>query len=284
MRERNDMFCVIQEIETKKPNKHGYPRELHSQFMKCTIRGQDVSYYYHFFSDERFARPIKKAYRISIHVSYRENGNVRKKQYPICTAGYYDLADDRFSLYDYGDSKIRMAADDLGVGVDTVYDVIDVKLMPLRERIWGEFRRTEEYLTHEEHERITTIYAAKKEAFNGKYESSGGDYDRCYDVFGKLQNKEALEKIEADYKASKEYEHQSQKNSRGYYENFYSNYGNGGYGSTTQDTGLHDTGDKAMLKKFYRTLSKAYHPDSNPGVNTSEEMKLLNQLKGNWGV
>ena len=39
-----------------------------------------------------------------------------------------------------------------------------------------------------------------------------------------------------------------------------------------------------MLKKFYRTLSKAYHPDRNPGKDTSEEMKLLNQLKNEWGV
>ena len=42
--------------------------------------------------------------------------------------------------------------------------------------------------------------------------------------------------------------------------------------------------NKAMLKKFYRTLSKAYHPDSNPDKDTSEEMKLLNQLKSDWGV
>ena len=42
--------------------------------------------------------------------------------------------------------------------------------------------------------------------------------------------------------------------------------------------------DKAMLKKFYRTLSKAFHPDSNPDKDTSEEMKMLNRLKSDWGV
>ena len=42
--------------------------------------------------------------------------------------------------------------------------------------------------------------------------------------------------------------------------------------------------DKAMLKKFYRTLLKAFHPDSNPDKDTSEEMKMLNRLKSDWGV
>ena len=72
------MFCVIQEIETKKPNKNGYPKELISEFMQCTIMGEDCSHYYHHYGYERFERPIKKAYRISIHESYRENGKVRK--------------------------------------------------------------------------------------------------------------------------------------------------------------------------------------------------------------
>lgn len=38
------------------------------------------------------------------------------------------------------------------------------------------------------------------------------------------------------------------------------------------------------LKKFYRTLSKAFHPDSNQGVDATEEMKMLNRLKSDWGV
>ena len=39
-----------------------------------------------------------------------------------------------------------------------------------------------------------------------------------------------------------------------------------------------------MLKNFYRMLSKAYHPDSNPDKDTSEEMKMLNSLKDEWGI
>lgn len=71
----------------------------------------------------------------------------------------------------------------------------------------------------------------------------------------------------------------------GYYENFRSNYGgynSGSYCGTAASN--YNEADKAMLKKFYRTLSKAFHPDSNPDKDTSEEMKMLNRLKSDWGM
>ena len=37
--------------------------------------------------------------------------------------------------------------------------------------------------------------------------------------------------------------------------------------------------DKAILRKFYRTLSNVFPPDSNPDRDTSEDMKMLNRLK-----
>lgn len=71
------------------------------------------------------------------------------------------------------------------------------------------------------------------------------EYDRCYDVFGKLRNPEYLDKIKREYKQRKEYE---------------------------------------TLKQFYRTLSKKFHPDANPDTDTSKQMQLLNKLKGKWGL
>ena len=59
-------------------------------------------------------------------------------------------------------------------------------------------------------------------------------------------------------------------------------YGGGSYCGTAASN--YNEADKAMLKKFYRTLSKAFHPDSNPDKDTSEEMKMLNQLKSEWGL
>ena len=40
----------------------------------------------------------------------------------------------------------------------------------------------------------------------------------------------------------------------------------------------------AILKRFYRSLSKTYHPDLNPGKDTTAAMQLLNRLKETWGV
>lgn len=283
------MFCVIQEVQTKKPDKHGYPKELLSEFMNMSINGLDCGHYYYTYSSERFERQLKPSYRISIHSSYRKNGKPQKRQYVICTVKYYDLATDYFSLYDWGDSRIQAAADELQVPADNIYELIEEKLEPLKTRIISEFHQTEEYKTHEEHEKITTIYAAKKVQFADKYGVDGSEYDKIYDVFGTLRNAEYLKKIKADYKARKEYERQTRKERRSYYENFhgnYSNYSSGGGGSS-YGISFHDNytnEEQALLKQFYRELSKKFHPDSNPDRDTSEHMKLLNRLKGEWGL
>ena len=199
------MYCVIQEIELKKVPA-GESKEIEVYETTWTINGEHGSTWGWRYSDEHFGRPVRIAYRISIHESYREAGRVKKKQTVICTIGYYSIVD------------------------------------------WGGWI---------------------------------GDY-----IKGGLKRKaDALKKVKADYKAKRDYERRSQKESRNYYERFFNNYGgNSGssYGGNISNNYNED--NKAMLKKFYRTLSKAYHPDSNPGVDTSEEMKLLNQLKGDWGV
>ena len=269
------MFCVIQEVQTKKENKNGYYKELRVKYMEMSVCGKDESHYYYEYGGGRFERTVKKAYRISVHQSYRKNGKVRKKQFAICTVGYYDIADGWFSLYDWGYSKVQHAAKELDCPEDTLYDLINAKLEPLVEAIQEEFYQTEEYRVHEEHERITTLYAANKAIFNEKY---GDEYDKIYDVFGTLRNPERLEQVKTEYKFRKEYEQKS----RGYQEDFWSNYTSGGYGLFGHST-YNDT-EKDMLKKFYRTLSKKYHPDSNLGTDTSGEMQLLNKLKNEWGL
>lgn len=275
------MYCVIQEVERKRKNQNGYPKELKSEYMRMSIQGQDESHYWHTYSSERFERDIKKAYRITIHESYRENGKVKKRQIGICTVDYYDLATDEFCLYDWGGSKIEAATKALNCSEEEIYILIEKKLEPIQERIIEEFRKTEEYKTHEEHERITTLYAANKAQFNAKYNVSGDEYDKCYDVFGVLQKPEYLKKIEADYEARQRYE----KESRRYYEEYYNNYYQGSsssYGGSISNTYKEE--DKAVLKQFYRELSKKFHPDANPDRDTSQQMQLLNQLKSEWGL
>ena len=140
---------------------------------------------------------------------------------------------------------------------------------------------TEEYKTHEEHEKITTLYAARKVEFNAKYNLSGNEYDKCYDVFGVLQKPEYLKKIEAEHEARQRYEQESRR----YYEEYYNNYNqdsSSSYGGSISNTYKEE--DKAVLKQFYRELSKKFHPDANPDTDTSQQMQLLNQLKQEWGL
>lgn len=275
------MYCVIQEVERKRKNQNGYPKELKSEYMQMSIQGQDESHYWHHYSEECFERDIKKAYRITIHESYRENGKVKKKQFGICTVDYYDLATDEFCLYDWGNSKIETAAKELNCSEEELYSLIEKKLEPIQEQIIEEFQQTEEYKTHEEHERITTLHAARKVEFNAKYNLSGNEYDKCYDVFGVLQKPEYLKKIEADYEARQRYE----KESRRYYEEYYNNCNQGSNSSCGGSiSNTYKEEDKAVLKQFYRELSKKFHPDANPDTDTSQQMQLLNQLKQEWGL
>lgn len=275
------MYCVIQEVERKRKNQNGYPKELKSEYMQMSINGQDESHYWHHYSEERFERDIKKAYRITIHESYRENGKVKKKQFGICTVDYYDLATDWFCLYDWGNSKIETTAKELNCSEEELYTLIEKKLESIQEQIIAEFQQTEEYKTHEEHEKITTLHAARKVEFNAKYNLSGNEYDKCYDVFGVLQNPEYLKKIEKDYEARQKYEQESRR----YYEEYYNNYNqdsSSSYGGSISNTYKEE--DKAVLKQFYRELSKKFHPDANPDTDTSQQMQLLNQLKQEWGL
>jgi hypothetical protein len=280
------MYCVIQELEVKKPNKHGHPKELISEYMQMSVYEQDCSHYWHHFSLERFERPIKKAYKISIHISHREGGKVKKKQYPLCTVNYYDFVDKWFNTYDYCDRKITAIAGEVGVEVGIIYDMVEAKLEPLIRAILSEYHETEEYKTNAEHERITTLYAANKVEFNQKYDydSKSHKYDEIYDVYGNLMNPGKLEAIKAEYKVRQEYEEKS----RSYQEQYYNNHKNyySGSGSSYSDVvhSNHNSEDKDTLKQFYRVLSKKFHPDSNPDADTSKQMRLLNQLKGQWGI
>ena len=276
------MYCVIQKIKKKKKNQNGYPKELKSQYLKMSFQGQDESHYWYTYSDARFDREIKIAYRISVHESYRENGRVKKKQFVICTVDYYDIATEGFSLYEWGEAAIEAAARVLNCPENTIYDLIEQKIQPLQEKIMNEFQQTEEYKVHKEHERITTLYAANKVKFNEKYGVSGKEYDKCYDVFGTLRNPEYLNQIKDNYEARKRYERESSR----YYEKYYSNYNEHREEGSCRNyaSKVHSEEDKEILKQFYRVLSKKFHPDVNLETDTSKQMQLLNQLKSEWGL
>lgn len=277
------MFCVIQEIETKKAS-GGEAKEIIVYESSWGMNGEKRVYYRYRYSDERFERPIKKAYKISVHQSYRENGKIRKKQVSICTVGYYSIVDWGDWIGEYVRGGLESKAEVLGISEEELTNLIYGKFQPIVDHVKAEFEKTDEYKAREQHKEIIEKYNERKKEFNKKYELDSDEYDRCYDVFGELRNPEHLEKIKREYKERGEYE----KRSRSYQEDFFNNYfkRSFGGGSSYCDTGYgnYTNENRDILKQFYRTLSKKFHPDANPDIDTSKQMQLLNQLKDEWGV
>lgn len=267
------MFCSIREIPTRK-TREGESKKLNvwtSQY------GDDPVKYHYSRSDDKFIRPPRPSYEITIQKSYREDGRVKKKRWKICTLNYYDFVDG----YGYwADSLLRSEVDRLleetKLTHETLGVMIEAKLDPIIEQIQAEYEQTEEFIIHKENERITNVYAVKKIQFE---EVHGKDtYDYIYDVFGELRNPDHLEKVKRDKESSKEYQQKSQEQQYKQFEDYFNNYGGG---ASQTGLGNHSEGDKIRLKKFYRTLSKQFHPDKG---GTTEDMMLINEIKEEWGV
>lgn len=278
------MFAVIQEIETKKPST-GNAKSLEVYKSRFTVNGTECCYYRYQKSADRFERPIRKAYRISVRESFRKDGKVRQKQVSICTIGYYEVVDFGDWIGDYVRGSLKVKADALGITEKELCDMIYEKWQPVVDRIKAEYEQTEENAVTQEHNRIVAEWTERRRAFAKKYGVDQDEYSKIYDVFGTLHNPQYLEKIKFDYKARKEYEKKSREYRRSYHDNFHSNHNSDGSSSYAGISSSNYTSeDKETLKQFYRVLSKKFHPDANPGTDTSKEMKLLNRLKSDWGV
>ena len=270
------MFCVIQETARKKPSRYGEPLEIIAYQNQWRLDESKPFTWEWKYSEERFERPHMEAYKITIHQSYREDGKIKKRQHSICTMSYYDIVE--WSLYDCADRRIQTAAEKMGIDPSELYDLIESKLEPLRERLETEFRQSPEYIARQEHERIRADFLEASSKFCSRYDVDKYEFARCYDIFLTLRNKEYLEQIKAEYKARKE------AKSR-YQEYFYSNHGGySGDSYSIPSASTYTEEEKAMLKQFYRALSKKFHPDMNLDRDTTQEMKLLNRLKESWGV
>lgn len=275
------MYCVIQEVPVKKVS-CGEAKEILVRKSTWSMDGITKTRYYYEMGGGYYDRPYKKAYRVSIHKSFRNAGKICKQQVSICTIGYYSIVDYGSWYQEYITSRtLRKKLEQLEISEDELTEMICKKLDPIIEKVKAEFQQSAEGKAIEEHRKIVNEYNGRKEAFAKKYEVNRDEYDYCYDVFGALRNPEYLRQIQQKYKAKKDYEQKS----RSYYDNYqrtYNNYSGSSYGASGASNYTNE--DKAMLKKFYRTLSKAFHPDSNHGQDTSAEMQLLNQLKSEWGI
>ena len=271
------MYCVIQEVQRKKPDPHGERLEIRAYQNQWRLDETKPYTWAYEHSEERFERPHLEAYKITIHQSYREGGTVRKRQYAVCTMSYYDIAE--YGLYDCASGKIEALAAELSKDPAELYEIVETKLGPLRERVEADFHQSAEYRARQEHRRILDTHQEAKGAFRKRYNVDGSEYDRCYDVFGVLRNKEYLAQIKAAHKAQQQAERERW---RSYQESWRSTYSSGGYSIPSVST--YSVEEKAVLKEFYRKLSKLYHPDLNPDKDTTAQMQVLNKLKEHWGV
>lgn len=268
------MYCVIQEIEKKKVDEYGEHKRIETYLNDWVVLGKQDRKYCYAYSNERFERPIKKAYKISIHKSYREGGKVKKKQWAIFTIDYYTLA--QYGYWDYVDTKaVKAKLEEMNMTIEELYDMIQKKLEPLQERIIKEFEATEEYKVSQKHRAIISKYQDDKAAFEKVY---GKDtYDCCYDVFGVLRNKDKLEEVKQKHKEQEEYKKRSYEE---YYKSNYSNYSNSSYQGSNSSN--YTEQEKEYLKIIYKAAAMKLHPDIKKDDGAG--MKFLNDLKDKWGL
>ncbi|MEG0181638.1 MAG: hypothetical protein RSG52_15130 [Terrisporobacter sp.] len=277
------MYCVIQEIKLKKPDMKGNSKDIEPYTGSA---GNEVYYSYR-KSSECFERDIKKAYKISIHHSYREDGKVKKKQWVICTIGHYYMIEWGSWIGDCCRLEDKLEA--IGISEEELCDLVYAKLDPLIERIKNEYQETEEYRVATKNEKIIKKHQASEREFNKKY---GKGYDQCYDIFGELKNETKLNQILEDYKYHKEYEEKSRQRQeerykRSYYENSNGNHNYSGSSSYSKaNSSNHNDNEKKLLKKIYKKMAMEFHPDRN--LNNQDEaqeiMVLINKLKEQWMI
>lgn len=279
------MFCVIQKIQKKKADEYGFSKELLVDTDVYTVNGEEITVYAHHFGEERFERPILDAYKISIHHSYRENGKVKKKQWAICTMSYYDVVE--YSVEDkIIHSKLEAKVSEMGISRGKLFKMIYDKLNPIEEAIRAEYEQAEEYKVHQEHMAILSTHRNVRNEFEKLY--GNGTYNRIYDVYGVVRNKEYLDQLIAAKgtadearKAQEEYKRRSEQEQ---WKRFEEHFGNGGGGSSYHSTSQSNYNDdeKKILHELYRMGSKKFHPDACG--DDGSKMKFLTKLKEQWGL
>ena len=267
-----DIYCVIQEVQLKSSPKGCNYKELETYKTEWSSGEETLCKYGYRYTGECFERPIKKAYKISLHESYREDGKVKKRQWSVCTMSYYDLIE--FCLDDCAYGKIKRLSKELNISRDEIYNLIYIKLDPLVEKVEKEYHQTEEYKTQKKHQEIINKYLSEKYKFEEKYGSDS--YDYYYDVFGVLREPEKFEAFKKSYQYKKEHE-------RSYYEEYKSTYGNFFNSSySVSNKSNYTEEEKGYLKKIYRAAAVKLHPDIMKDDGAG--MKFLNELKEKWGI
>lgn len=216
------MFCTIQKLTKKTPsqgNRKGL--EVSSYTSKMPREEERTTYTYSY--KERFDRQILDTYKISIHHSYRANCKVKKKQWVICTIGYYDLIE--YSLDDFMPCDLEDKIEEMGISAEDFWTLLLNKVKPLQDKIIKEYQQTEEYKVTQKNKEIIDKHLKASAVFNTKYNNKI-KYDNIYNVFGEIMNQDLLDRVEREYiDTQKQYqEYKNQQYNSSYQSNNYSNY------------------------------------------------------------
>lgn len=273
------MYCVIQKIQNKRLDPNAAYKEILSDEQEVFFDFKQRTKYGYLYSYERFERPIRDVYKISIHESRRENGHVKKRQWSICTLGYYDLATSRFKdLIDPQIFHSRLL--ELGITERQLLEMIHQKLDPIIDVIKAEFEATEEYRAIEYQKKQLKAWRLRKTVFK---KSHGVDaYEYCFDFFNNPKNYEYEWNLRDAYDRKKRQEareREAQEEEKRKQSNYNSNYS---YTPPSYSLQKYTDAEKTMLKKFYRHLAKSFHPDIIQ--DDGEMMKLIIKLKEEWGI
>lgn len=263
------MRCIIREKESKQ-HSFGEPKEIVVDQREWQKDGQQGYTYSYHMSTERYERNQNKSYTILVT-------NEAGVEEVIGTLGYYEFVD-----FDYedciGDRRLESAAKELGVEKEAILQVIKEPLMKLQSQIRSEFDQTEEAIAKREHEEIFQKYHQAKREFSMQLGFQPIEYDRCYNVFGQLMDSEHLGRLKDIVKKREDRKHESKRyrksqSQKRFHESLH-----------VHRTVEYTEEEQVMLTKFYRLLAKKYHPDANPGIDTSQEMTLLNKVKKHWHI
>ncbi|MDO5292115.1 MAG: hypothetical protein Q4F05_05125 [bacterium] len=264
------MQCKIEEFELDQVRSKGAPKKIIVDEFEWVSGGEHGKTYTHRMSAERFERTNKQAYRIIV---VEDNG----KECPVATLTYYDFVD--FNIEDcIGDRLIEQIAKEMNTTAEAVWDVIKEKLENLRDKIRFEFGQTEEYLENKKNQQILEAYQKAKKKFSMELGVDQTKYDHIYNVFGELKDADYLNKVHEQIKEREKFSENSRRKHKEAWRNF------SGSSDFFGSKGNYSEEDKDMLSKFYKVLAKKFHPDANPGIDTSKEMQLLNEIKKDWGV
>lgn len=269
---------MIQKVTNKKKNPYGEHKELIVDSLTITVGTETKTKYYYTFSKERYDRPIKDAYKIMIHESYRENKKVKKRQWVICTMDFYSLIESWPGDCIHS-SRLNDLLKRMGIEEDELWKMVLTKLNPIVEEATKKFKSSPEYKAKKKHEKILATYRKEKEIFESVYGKDTFDY--CYDVFINLRNKKFHDEVVSKYRAEQERKSSYSNSSYGNYGNtddFFKNFSS--YFGNIQST--YNDAEKVFLKKIYRSLSKNFHPDITK--DDGEIMKFINKLKDGWGI